>query len=215
VSDQHRGRNGARDRKRIEPRGVDALEQAARELARAVGKAPARGPAAPDQPVDRSSDSKQADKPRDPRTETVAPRGVPSPDHASLAGRLFGAFHSVSTRTLLILGAIFAIVIIVAVSPLSPIASRKGGHDDVVAQGCDVHESAAQATVVVTNHGDGTMSYLFDVVFSQNQSEVEGIPAHVTALPAGKSETFRVYAGSLDTSRAFTCTIANLERLAG
>ena len=126
--------------------------------------------------------------------------------------RLRPAPHTSRVKVLIVAGALLAGLITVAVSQ---VGSHHGNISDVVAQSCVVEGSGAQATVLVVNHGSGTASYLFDVVFSQNQSALVGVPLHTTALPAGSSATLHADAGSIDTSKAVACTIANQQRLAG
>ena len=204
VTDRRDRPNAAQDRERARESGPsdaleDALEELQREIARTARKPAEAGRPSPDPSVDGSS-------------APGAPRASQSTVQTSRIGRLRDAFRAHRIRALLVGG---ALVVIVIIGVASYLASRKGSTPDVVTQGCVVHDSGAQATVVVTNRGHGIASYTFDVVFSQNQSEIVGVPAHVNALPAGKSETFVADSGSLDTSRAFTCTLANVHRLAG
>jgi hypothetical protein len=205
VSDEGDGRNGELDPARArEAGGLGALQEAVREILSVVGEDPERarrgragdGPD-PSQPtsgaesLDRSSDDNQA--------EAIPPRRVHSVQSSRIVRFLVG-------------GALVAVLMIVM---LSRVTSHQDRKSDVVAQSCVVHGFGAEATVVVTNHGRGTASYLFDVEFSQHESARVSVPFHVTALPAGNSETVHASAGSLDTSTTPTCTITNLQRLAG
>ena len=144
------------------------------------------------------------------REHPATPPLVPSP-HSRSIGRFRPATLVNHVKAVLGGGALLAVLIVVIVSHVT---SHTTTSADVVVQSCVVQASGAEATVLVVNHGSGTASYLFDLVFSQNQSALVGVPLQTTALPAGSSATLHADAGSIDTSKALACAIANLQRLA-
>jgi hypothetical protein len=153
-------------------------------------------------------------------TETRASRAAPPATHAAgVHSQPSSAMSCVRPATrvnhvkaVLAVGALLALLIVVTVSHVT---SHKTTSGDVMVQSCVVQGSGAEATALVVNHGSGTASYLFDLVFSQNQSALVGVPLRTTALRAGNTATLHAFAGSIDTSRAVACTIANLQRLPG
>jgi len=185
--------------------GFVALEHAMHELVSAIGEDTQKGRRSRKRPPD----DQAAEAKGDARARAKVQAEEQSPD-SSRAGRVRRTLRVHRTRVMLVTGTLLTLLIVATVL----LTSSGGPTGDIALQSCAVHGSNVEATVVVTNQGIGTASYLFDVVFSQDQSPVFDARMRVSDLRSGKSETLHADSGSLDTSTTPTCAIKNQRRLA-